>query len=126
VISTFSFGKDFQHQIAALALQIAKLQRGEDHLQDIDTLMQQFQQEQNDFEESEYPSEKIIDIVYCAVCLAAQGRHDELEQISRDLPVYQYSQVQIERATFAKYRLRAAGKGDEAIERKAIMAALEA
>lgn len=121
----FSFTKEFQEQIIALARHIAKLQQGEDHLPDIETLLQQFQQEQNDFEESEYPSEKIMDIVYSALCLAAQGRHEELQQISRELPVYHYSQAQIEQATLAKYTLRAAGKSDEDAERKAIMAALE-
>lgn len=123
----FSFSREFQEQIVALALQIAKHQRGEDHLQDVDILAAKYQAEVEELHETEYAPEELTDVLYYAVCLSSQGRHDELEEFAFDLfPRFDYSQAQIEAATLAKFQLRAAGRDtkDKAAERRAIEAAI--
>jgi hypothetical protein len=123
----FSFSPQFQDEIVSLALQIAKQQRGEDHLQDVDILAAKYQAEIEELHTTEYAAEELTDVLYYAVCLNAQGRHDELLEFASDLlPRFDYSQSQIEAATLAKFRLRATGPNskDKAAERRAIMEAM--
>jgi hypothetical protein len=125
--SMFSFGKKFQDQIIDLALQIAQQRRGEDYLQDIATLHSKFNAEWCELQESDYKPEEITDVLYYAICLAARDDHSELDWLSVRLPMYGYSQEQIEAATLAKYQLRASGKDskDKDAEYKAISNAMQ-
>ena|SRR5207245_7354651 len=123
----FSFSPHFQAEIIILALRIAKHQRGEERLQDVDILREKFKAEEKELFESEYPPEEITDVLYYAVQLAAKSQPDYLRIAQEEiLPKYPYNQAQIEAATLAKFKLRAAGANtkDKATERQAVMIAM--
>lgn len=126
-MSAFQFSPRFQNEVVALAVQIARYQRGESHLQDVDILAAKYQAEIEELHSTDYAPEELTDVLYYAICINAQGRHDELEECSSDIfPRFGYSQSQIEAATLAKFRLRAAGTHtkDKAAERRAIEVAI--
>lgn len=126
-MSEFQFSQQFQDEIVSLALQIAQHQRGEDHLQDVDILAAKYQAEIEELHSTDYAPEELTDVLYYAICINAQGQHNELEECSSDIfPRFSYSQAQIEAAALAKFRLRAAGRDtkDKAAERLAIEVAM--
>jgi len=121
------FNQAFIDEVVALALQIAKLQRNEDHLQDINTIFDKFTHELEELEEAENKWDEIPDVVYYATCAAAQGSPHLLRAMSHRLKTYGATIEQAKAACLAKYRLRAAGNPkDIETERVVIMRAIEA
>lgn len=124
----YQFSAKFVSEIVNLAKEIGAHVRGHRTLQDIDTLEEKFEKECRELKESEHPEEEIPDVVYYGICLAAQGQYGEyLKRVEeRQLPLYPYTQAQIEAITLAKYRLRASGPNSKNFEaeRDAIRAAL--
>lgn len=128
----YSFSASFLAQIVHLAKEIAFHQRGERKLQEVETingekgLIAKYEQECQELAESEHPEEEWPDVVYYALCLAAQGHGVYLSQVQIELERSGLSQAQIEAITLAKYRIRAEGKNskDFVRERAAIQAAL--
>lgn len=130
----YQFSAQFLSEIVRLAKEIAFYQRGERKLQEIETLEEKFEKECRELKESEHPEEELPDVVYYGLCLAAQGQYGEyLKRVEeRILPLYPYTQAQIEAITLAKYRLRVERfetghpvKKDFVAERAAIQAALK-
>jgi hypothetical protein len=130
----YSFSAQFLSDIVAIAKEIAFHQRGERKLQDVETiddkigLKDKFKREKQELAESPHPEEELPDIVYYALCLAAQGEYHPLLEVEKDiLPRYPYSQDQIQAATLVKYRIRAEGPNSKDFERErqAIQAALQ-
>lgn len=120
------FSAQFVSDVVALALKIARLQRNEEHLQSTDVLYQKFLNEQKELAEAQNIWDEIPDVVYYAICLAAQGENDALSRLEdKMLPKYGVSVAQAEAATLAKYLLRAAGEPKNIEkERAAISAAI--
>jgi hypothetical protein len=114
-------------EVVSLALSIARIQRGENHLQDAATLRRKFAAECVELAEAgSLIFDEIPDIFYYALCLAAQGDNSALLQVVGDiLPHYGVTALQARAACLAKYRLRAAGnpKNFEK-ERAAVLAAI--
>lgn len=123
------FDQSFIDEIVTLALQIAKLQRNEEHLQSCDILFRKFKAEEQELAETSFNLkwDEIPDIVYYATCLLAQGENHTIDRVEHVLlPLYNVTVAQAKAATLAKHRRRAAGyiKDIEA-ERAAILAAIE-
>lgn len=120
------FDQAFIDEIEQLALRIAKLQRNEDHLQDINTIFDKFNRECQELEEADEQWDEIPDIIYYATCAYIQGSPHLLRAMPHRLKMDGVTVEQAKAATLAKYRLRAAGhpKNIE-VERAAIMAAIE-
>lgn len=124
----YSFSASFLSEIVRLAKEIAYYQRGEHKLQDTDILDEKYAREVKELAESEHPEEELPDVVYYALCLAAQGENVKLAEVEIEiLPRYGLSQAQIEAITLAKYRIRAEGPNSKDFEREreAIRAALK-
>lgn len=128
IVSKVSFSAQFLSDIVALAIDNAHYQRGEQQLQSSDILEDKLIKELKELAETEHPIEEIVDVVYYALCLAAQGNNFRLCELEIEiLPRYPYSQEQIEAATLAKYKIRAEGPNSKDFERErtAIRAALK-
>jgi len=123
----YQFSAQFLSQIVLLAKEIAFHQRGERKLQDVGVLIAKYEHEQEELTESEHPEEEWPDLLYYALCIAAQGEPVYLSQVQHELERSGISQEQIERATLAKYRIRAEGPNSKDFirERAAIQAALQ-
>ena len=120
------FNQSFVDEIVALALQIAKLQRNEDHLQSLPVLHEKYMHELEELGDAQERWDEIPDVVYYATCAAAQG----FMQYYRELPAFVEMQgvsvAQAKAATLAKYRRRAAGMPkDVPAERVAILEAIK-
>jgi len=123
----FQFSAYFLGEIVFLAKEIAYQRRGQHILQDEGVLADKYDEEMAELQDSDHPEEELPDLIYYALSLAAQGAPFRLCEVEREiLPRYPYTQKQLEAATLAKYRLRAAGPNskDFAREREAIKAAL--
>lgn len=122
-----AFDALFVSQIVSYALEIARLQRGENHLQSRETLLAKYQAEKRELAEAANIWDEIPDVVYYATCLLAWGEAGAFLDMKADvLPLYEVSHKQAKAACLAKYARRANGepKNIEA-ERAAIMAALK-
>ncbi len=120
------FDAEFIAEVVSLALEIARLQRGQDHLQSSATLYQKFLAERDELTAAEIIWDEIPDVVYYATCLIAWGENYALSVVEQELlPKYQVSIQEAKSACLAKYRLRAAGnpKNFEK-ERAAVLAAI--
>lgn len=119
--------ESFIQEVVALALQIARRVRNEDHLQSVDILIDKFFAECKEADHAENIWDEIPDLVYYAVCLLYQGNDTCWYLMHGYLSKHQITREAACAACLAKYRLRAAGhpKNIE-VERAAIMAAIEA
>lgn len=123
---SYNFSASFLSQVVRLALQIAFHQRGEYKLQEVETvdgkigLKDKYDRERVELAESEHPEEEWPDLVYYALCMAAQGHGVYLSQVQSELERSGLSQSQVERATLAKYRIRAEGPNSKDFERERI------
>lgn len=117
----------FLCEVVGYALQIAKRQRNEDHLQSVEILENKFQAELAELEDAEGIWDEMPDLCYYAICLAAQGQSARLWQLEYEIcEHFEISAVEIEAATRAKYSRRASGlPKDFDAERKAIQDALK-
>ena len=120
------FDSSFISEVVFLALDIARLQRGEDHLQAPDTLYSKFVAECEELAEAEVIWDEIPDVVYYATCLIAWGENYALSQVEYELlPKYRVSIPDAKAACLAKYRLRAADNPKNILaERAAVLAAI--
>lgn len=121
---SYQFSASFLAEIVRLAKEIAFHQRGERKLQEVETidgkigLKDKYERECQELVESEHPEEEWPDVVYYACQLAAQGEPVYLAQVQIELERSGLSQEQIERATLAKYRIRAEGPNSKDFERE--------
>jgi hypothetical protein len=121
------FDAHFVSEVIALALEIARLQRGEDHLQSPDVLHEQFVREKQELATAAEKWDEIPDLIYYATCLIAWGENAALCEVEYDLlPKHRVSVQQVKAACLAKYHLRAAGiPKDIEAERQAIIEAVK-
>jgi hypothetical protein len=126
-IMSYQFSADFSGEIVRLAKEIAFHVRGMRELQDVDVLIEKYEHEQEELQQSDHPEEEWPDLVYYACCLASRGKRVYLSQVQIELERSGLSQDQVEAITLAKYRLRASGPNskDFEAEREAIRVALQ-
>src|SRR5215813_9294609 len=67
------FSEAFLIEIKELALQIAKNQRGQDHLQDLDTLYDKFRREREELWGTAHPWDELPDVGYYTACMQIVG-----------------------------------------------------
>lgn len=123
-----NFDAAFVAEIISYALDIALRQRGENHLQNAETLCIKFDAEMLELASAENIWDEIPDVLYYAVCLVGRGISSRLATVEQDiLPKYGVS-VSIRDAKIAcraKYARRAAGHPKDVLaERQGIMDAL--
>jgi hypothetical protein len=118
------------NELASLALQVAKNQRGEDRLQPLDTVKAKFWHEMLEFENAPSHIEKLselADLVYYQVQeFAHNGDERDLNAVVEHLA--SKCNVSVEQAytvALTKYRLRAVQPKNFEVENAAIRAALE-
>lgn len=116
------FSSDFLEQVKELALINAKSQRGEDHMQDLETLWNKFQVEQQELAE-EYAKgqegdfrDEIGDVTYYAACLVIvrnegegdpDGHADTAQSwLMQEAKTLNLSIVQLQAVCLAKFRIR--------------------
>src|SRR5690348_2822710 len=119
------FSSAFLREVNALALEIAKQRRGEDHLQPVATLAQKFDAEMVELAEADHAWDELPDVTYYAACLWLQGDESRIPALKEVQAIFGVTMAQLERATLAKYRLRAKQPKDILVERAAILAAIQ-
>lgn len=116
---------EFLEEVGSLALQIARRQRGEDGLQDINAIFDKFNKEWTELIETANIWDEVPDVLYYAACAAIQGSPHLMKRMPTLLKSYGVTMKQAQAACLAKYRLRAAGNPkDIEAERVAIMEAI--
>lgn len=75
------FSQQFKDEIVGYALQIAKLQRNEDHLQSAKVLDDKFKAELIELRHAEEKWDEIPDLFYYAICLEAQDEPLRLQEL---------------------------------------------
>jgi len=116
----------FLEKLQSLALKIAHLQRGEDHLQPYETLLAKYHAECQELADAANMWDEIPDVMYYASYMALSGRFQYAVQVEREiLPKLGVTFRQAMAACLAKYIRRAAGHPkDIEAERIAIMEAV--
>jgi predicted Zn-dependent protease len=127
---TFPAQEQAVNDLIELALQVAKNQRGEDHLQPLETVKAKFWHEMVEFEQAQDRIEKLselADLVYYQVQeFAHNGEERNLNAVVEHLATQ--CSVPVEQAytvALVKYRLRAVQAKNFEVENAAIRAALE-
>lgn len=127
---TFPTQEQAINELIALALQVARNQRGEDHLQPLSTVQAKFWHEMVEFENAQDHLDKLselADLVYYQVQEFAHNSDErDLNAVIEHLATQ--CNVTVEQAytvALVKYRLRAVQPKNFEVENAAIRAALE-
>jgi hypothetical protein len=135
MINSIIFSDAFLFEIEQLALQIAKSQRNEDHMQDAETLYMKFEREQKELAEEDAKGEEgeqwdeLPDVTYYAACMqiVASGipcTEEALSWLASEIKKRDVSIAQLEAGCLAKYRMRASYEKSLITERNAILSAV--